>query len=153
MLHRSCLPALLAIWLAACATVTPEEPARPTVLRDPGANAQWQNLGVNPNGNILHELDKQSLVRHGHLVTFRDRKTIFNLKRETFGQMPRHKVSVNSWRIDCQAQSYQLLASTLYDENGRTVASHTYNDGEIKPAAIPPNSASHQQMQFVCARP
>ena len=62
-------------------------------------------------------------------------------------------MSVNSWRIDCQAQTYQLLASSLFDENGKPVASYTYNDGEIRPAAITPNSASHQQMQAVCRRP
>ena len=42
--------------------------------------------GRHPNGNILHELDKQSIVRHGDVVTFRDRKTIFNLKRGNLHQ-------------------------------------------------------------------
>ena len=150
MSSRTLVAALLAVGLAACATQ--EDPGR-SAPRDPGAATQWQNLGVTPNGNILHELDKQSIVRHGDVVTFRDRKTIFNLKRETFTSLPRHKVSVNSWRIDCQAQTYQLLASSLFDENGKPVASYTYNDGEIRPAAITPNSASHQQMQAVCRRP
>lgn len=155
MSPRALVCGLLTLVLAACATPSPqsaEEAARPG-LRDPGAATQWQNLGVTPNGNVMHELDKQSVVRHGDVVTFRDRKTIFNLKRETFTALPRHKVSVNSWRIDCQAQTYQLLASSLFDENGKQIASYTYNDGEIRPAAITPNSASYQQMQSVCRRP
>lgn len=154
MSPRAPVAALLAIGLAACATTQPlpEAPGR-AAPRDPGNATLWQNLGVSPNGNIMHELDTQSVVRHGEGVTFRDRKTIFNLKRETFSTLPRHKVSVNSWRIDCQAQTYQLLASSLFDENGKPVASYTYNDGEIRPAAITPNSASYQQMQSVCRRP
>ena len=140
--------------LAGCASAPTStlshRPARPPVNQP---SADWENLGVSPNGNILNELDKLSIKREGTLVTFRDRKTIFNLKRETFTSLPRHKVSVNSWRIDCQAQTYQLLASSLFDENGKPVASYTYNDGEIRPAAITPNSASHQQMQAVCRRP
>lgn len=66
MSSRALVAALLAVGLAACATQ--EDPGR-SAPRDPGAATQWQNLGVTPNGNILHELDKQSIVRHGDVVT------------------------------------------------------------------------------------
>ena len=110
MSSRALVAALLAVGLAACATQ--EDPGR-SAPRDPGAATQWQNLGVTPNGNILHELDKQSIVRHGDVVTFRDRKTIFNLKWETFTSLPRHRCRstaggltarrkpINCWPVAC----------------------------------------------------
>ncbi|WP_230369967.1 hypothetical protein [Paludibacterium denitrificans] len=70
-------------------------PARPPVNQP---SADWENTGVSPNGNILNELDKLSIKREGTLVTFRDRKTIFNLKKENFLSTPRHKVSINTGR-------------------------------------------------------
>lgn len=118
-----------------------------------GANvpsADWENLGVSPNGNILNEIDKMSIRQHGSQVSFRDRKTIFNIKKENFLNTPRHKVSINSWQIDCSAKTFKLTAMILFDENGRQVASFTYNDSQIKPMPVVQNSASFQQMQYVC---
>ena len=88
--------------------------------------------------------------RSGTLVTFRDRKTIFNTRKENFLTTPRHKYSINTWQVDCRARTYRLLDVTLYDENSRQVASFSYNDSQIKPMPVVQNSASFQQMQFVC---
>lgn len=114
------------------------------------ANADWQNLGVSPNGNILNELDRLSIKQQGSLVTFRDRKTIFNLKKENFLSTPRHKTSLNSWQIDCAAHTFRLLDMQLFDENGRQIASFSYNDSQIKAMPVVQNSASYQQMLQVC---
>jgi hypothetical protein len=123
---------------------------------DPHANtasADWDNLGVSPNGNILNEIDKLSIKKQGALVSFRDRKTIFNIKKENFLSTPRHKVSLNYWQIDCTDKTYKLTGMILFDENGRQVASFTYNDSQIKPMPVVQNSASFQQMQYVCPGP
>jgi gamma-glutamyltranspeptidase len=58
-------------------------------------------------------------------------------------------VMTNGFILNNQLTDFSFVP----EENGKPVASHTYNDGEIKPAAITPNSASHQQMQAVCRRP
>jgi len=144
--------ALVAGVLAGCATgpttKTPiaTQPNRPAV----DANADWQNLGVSPNGNILNEIDKLSIKHQGNLVSFRDKKTIFNPKKENFLSTPVHKYSINQWQIDCQNHTYRLSSMSLYDEANRPIASFTYNADQIKPAPVVQNSASYQQMQFVC---
>ncbi len=153
---RNILIALVSasVLLAGCAS----QPAKPSVstgkpaTQAPSqqANADWINLGVSPNGNILNELDKLSIRQQGNTVTFRDRKTIFNVKKENFLSTPRHKVSVNSWSMDCAARTFRLTGMVLFDENGRQIASFTYNDSQIKPMPIVQNSASYQQMLQVC---
>ncbi|OHX14853.1 surface-adhesin E family protein [Chromobacterium sphagni] len=147
-------PLLVLLLLAGCAT-TPQPATTPATVKpaEPSAapaSADWQNLGVSPNGNILNELDQLSIKRQGPLVTFRDRKTIFNLKQENFLSTPRHKVSLNSWRIDCSQHTFRLLDMVLFDENGRQIASFSYNDSQIKAMPVVQNSASYQQMLLVC---
>ncbi|KUM04432.1 hypothetical protein AWB61_21380 [Chromobacterium sp. F49] len=147
-------PLFALLLLAGCATA-PQQAAAPAPAKaaepaPPPASADWQNLGVSPNGNILNELDWLSLKRQGPLVTFRDRKTIFNLKQENFLSTPRHKVSLNTWQIDCSQHTFRLLDMTLFDENGRQIASFSYNDSQIKAMPVVQNSASYQQMLLVC---
>ena len=120
--------------------------ARPPVV----ANAEWVILGVSPNGNILHEIDKLSIRRKGTLTLFRDRKTIFNPKKENFLNTPQHKQSINSWEVDCIASTFRLAAMQLLDENGREILSRTYNDSEIRPMPVVRQSASFQQLDYVC---
>ncbi|MFC3531845.1 surface-adhesin E family protein [Vogesella facilis] len=119
---------------------------RPPVV----ANAEWVILGVSPNGNILHEIDKLSIRRKGTLTLFRDRKTIFNPKKENFLATPQHKQSINSWEVDCVASTFRLAAMQLLDENGREILSRTYNDSEIRPMPVVRQSASFQQLDYVC---
>lgn len=159
------IPACLLLLLSACAsqpggtaTLKPvlsatgkplpaqTAPAKPV----PQPNADWVILGVSPNGNILHELDKLSIVRRGSLVVFRDRKTIFNPKKENFLNTPRHKQSINRWEVDCTASTFRLAAMTLLDENGREILNRTYNDSEIRPMPVVRQSAGFQQVEFVC---
>jgi hypothetical protein len=141
--------------LAGCATqpLSTSRPGQGAGQEPAIASADWENIGVSPNGNILHEIDKLSVKHQGDLVTFRERKTIFDLKKEDFLHTPRHKVSINSWQIDCKASTYRLLSMNLFDETGRQVASFTYNDNQINPTPVVPNSASYQQMLFVCTNP
>ena len=141
--------------ISGCASAPSKAPSptpagKPPVSGASPANADWQNLGVSPNGNILNELDKLSVRKQGQLVSFRDRKTIFNLKKENFLSTPRHKVSINSWQIDCSQRTFRLLDMVLFDENGRQIASFAYNDTQIKPMPVVQNSASYQQMLLVC---
>jgi hypothetical protein len=154
MFYRLLALAACGSLLAACTTVpTQTTPSRqkPQPVPTPSqANADWENLGVSPNGNILNELDKLSIKPQGSIVTFRDRKTIFNLKKENFLSTPRHKTSINSWLIDCSARTFRLTSMVLFDENGRQIASYTYNDSQIKAMPVTQNSASYQQMQYVC---
>ncbi|WP_028536054.1 surface-adhesin E family protein [Paludibacterium yongneupense] len=155
MLYRSLVLTAAAGILAGCATqpLTTTIPPKPTPTVPAPVivpNSDWENLGVSPNGNILNEIDKLSIKRDGDQVTFRDRKTIFNLRRENFLSTPRHKISLNSWQIDCNSRTYRLLAMVLFDENGRQVASFSYNDTQIKPMPVVQNSASYQQMLYVC---
>lgn len=117
----------------------------------PGAqNAAWKNLGVTPSGNIMNELDELSIRRQGNRVTFRDRKTIFNLKKEDFQGSPRHKTSINTWEIDCARQTYRLQTMSLFDENGRLITRYSYNDRDLPATPITANTASHYQMKQVC---
>ncbi|TDR70556.1 surface-adhesin E family protein [Paludibacterium purpuratum] len=144
--------ALTAGLLAGCATqpVSPMRPGKLPASEVTMPSADWENIGVSPNGNILHEIDKMSIQRQGTQVTYRERKTIFDIRKEDFMNTPRHKVSINTWQIDCQANTYRLVGMNLFDETGRQVASFTYNDNQIKPTPVVPNSASFQQMLFVC---
>ncbi|UTH76160.1 surface-adhesin E family protein [Chromobacterium sp. IIBBL 290-4] len=148
------LSLLSALLLAACASAPHPVPAiKPTPAPTPTPNpvsADWQNLGVSPNGNILNELDLLSIKRQGAQVTFRDRKTIFNLKKENFLTTPQHKTSLNTWQIDCAQHTFRLLDMTLFDANGRQIASFNYNDSQIKSMPVVQNSASYQQMLQVC---
>jgi hypothetical protein len=154
MLLRLVALALSAILFAGCATqpTTPSQTNYPSYKppKKEEANSNWQNLGVSPNGNILNELDQLSLKRDGSLVTFRDKKTIFNPKKENFLSTPSHKFSINTWQIDCNQRTIRLLAMALFDEGGRQIASYTYTDAQIKATPVVQNSASFQQMKFVC---
>ncbi|GGY29773.1 surface-adhesin E family protein [Paludibacterium paludis] len=144
-----------ALFLAGCATQPAATITRPVVRNGslpPQASADWINLGVSPNGNILNELDKLSILRNGQKVTFRDRKTIFNLRKENFLNTPRHKISLNYWEIDCANRTFKLTAMDLFDENGRQISSFSYNDAQIKPMPVVQNSASYQQMLVVCGK-
>lgn len=163
MLFRFFATVVLSALFAGCATQpsapshAPSQPSfpalKPNVPAKPEANADWQNLGVSPNGNILNELDKLSLKRSGELVTFRDKKTIFNPKKENFLSTPPHKYSINTWQINCAAQTFRLLNMALFDENGRQIANYSYDDKQIKAMPVVKNSASFQQMKFVCSNP
>ncbi|MBP8813859.1 hypothetical protein LH425_08830 [Laribacter hongkongensis] len=149
MIRTLALATVVSLFAAGCASQTAPGGKAPGTRPGP-QDAEWKNLGVTPNGNVMNEIDMLSVKKSGQQVTFRDRKTIFNLKKENFGDTPRHKQSVNTWQIDCQARTYRLTAMQLFDENGRQIGSYSYNDRQIKPAAIIPNSASWQQMQVVC---
>lgn len=150
MLLRIAAACLTAILFAGCATPTGAPSLGGYKPVKPDSNSNWQNLGVSPNGNILNELDQQSLQRNGNVVTFRDKKTIFNPKKEDFKSTQPHKFSVNTWQIDCSARTFRLLSVSLFDDAGRQIASYTYNDGQIKALPVVQNSASFQQMRFVC---
>ena len=154
MFYRLLVLAAMGSLLSACTTTpsqtSPIKPRPAPATASAPANADWENLGVSPNGNILNELDKLSIKQQGNTVTFRDRKTIFNVKKENFLSTPRHKTSINSWLIDCSARTFRLTSMVLLDENGRQIASYSYNDNQIKPMPVTQNSASFQQMQYVC---
>lgn len=136
----------LTFLLSACPST---KPPKPHVI--PDGNTQWQNLGVSPNGNILNELDKLSIKRSGNIVTFRDKKTVFDYKKEAqLASTPPHKYSLNTWQIDCGRNTFQLKEMELYDANNRLITAYKYTDQQVKPMPITANSASFQQKQIVC---
>lgn len=152
---RRFIPALLTLALiAGCATppvgkVTPVGDGAGKAA--PLANAEWHNLGVSPNGNILHEIDKLSIKPIGpSRYTFRDRKTVFNPKKEDFRSTTPHKFSLNQWELDCSARTIRLTGMALYDQQGREIGKYTYNDSQIKAMPVVRSSASYQQMEFIC---
>ena len=122
--------------------------ARPPVV----ANAEWVILGVSPNGNILHEIDKLSIRRKGTLTLFRDRKTIFNPRKENFLNTPQHKYSLNQWEVNCTAKTFRLRSMALLDDGGRQLLSRSFSEAEIKPMPVVKQSAAFQQVEFVCQR-
>lgn len=160
------LPVLTAALLAACATTPapisgkPTTPPRPIPGKPGGKpvpapttpNAEWQIIGVSPNGNILHEVDLLSIRREGPLTVFRDRKTIFNPRKENFLNTPQHKYSINMWEADCQAKTYRLRSMALLDESGRQLLARQFSLDEIKPMPVVRQSAAFGQVELVCSR-
>ena len=78
MYYRLLALTVLAGSLAGCATqpvtMTQQPSAVVAPVQQPAVpSANWETLGVSPNGNILNEIDKMSIQRHDNLVTFRDR--------------------------------------------------------------------------------
>jgi hypothetical protein len=155
---------LLAALLAGCASGPRPGPTVPTkpgggttspIPVTPGKpvavpSAEWVIMGVTPNGNILHEVDRLSILRKGTLVQFRDRKTIFNPKKENFLNTPRHKQSINQWEVDCAGATFRLTRMILLDDNGREILNRTYNDSEIRAMPVVRQSAGFQQVDYVC---
>lgn len=159
VIMRLIVLAAASLLLAACATAPrpgSTTPAKPDIR--PGKqglvipNAEWQIIGVSPNGNILHEVDVLSIHQEGSLTVFRDRKTIFNPRKENFLNTPQHKYSLNQWEVSCAAKTFRLRNMALLDENGRQLLSRSFSDSEIKPMPVVKQSAAFQQVEFVCKR-
>lgn len=155
MTRQLLIPLVLVSLLSACAKrpadsipLPIQKPITPIIATLPSAN--WVDLGVSPDGNVLNEIDSLSMKHTDSLVEFRDRKTIFDLDKENFLNIPRHKVSINTWEIDCKAQTFRLENTLLFDEKGRQIADFSYNDEQIKQQNIVKDSASYQQMLYVC---
>ena len=152
--------AAASLLLAACATqprpgsTKPVRPGTPKPLPAPVTvpNAEWQIIGVSPNGNILHEVDVLSIRREGALTVFRDRKTIFNPRKENFLNTPQHKYSLNQWEVNCTAKTFRLRSMALLDDGGRQLLSRSFSEAEIKPMPVVKQSAAFQQVEFVCQR-
>lgn len=120
----------------------------------PGSKAsgggKWVNVGVSIDENVLHELDKSSIKRTGNIVTFRDRKTIDNIDKEHFLNVPVHKVSINNWEINCQAKTYRLINMDFFDEKGQSLGGVIYPEKDVAPMRIVRGSTTEKQQQIVC---
>ena len=162
---RLIFPLLVSVLLAACASQTAPpagtQPGKPTGSAGskpaskpvtPIPNAQWHIIGVSPNGNILHEVDVLSIRREGGLTVFRDRKTIFNPRKENFLNTPQHKYSVNQWEVNCSARTFRLRTMALLDDGGRQLLARSFGESEIKPMPVVKQSAAFAQVEFVCQR-
>ena len=150
---------LASLVLAACTTqprlpTVPVKPVKPQPSKPLPVvpNAEWQIIGVSPSGNILHEVDVLSIHREGSLTVFRDRKTIFNPRKENFLNTPQHKYSLNQWEVNCSNRTFRLRNMLLLDENGRQLLSRSFSESEIKPMPVVKQSAAFQQVEFVCQR-
>lgn len=131
-------------------TACPQNPIKPNSTK-PKKEPQWKNLGVSPNGNILNELELNSVKRSGNIITFRDKKTIFDpIKEKQPNSVPVHRYSINTWEINCSRNTFQLKNMSLYDKNNRLITTYKYTDNQIKPMLITPSSASYQQKTFLC---
>lgn len=142
----ACLTASLLLALGACSS----KPEKYDSLHKGPQQKAWHNIGVTPSGNVMNEIDQRSIRRQGTRVVFRDRKTIFNMQKESFLNTPPHKQSLNTWEIDCESQTYRLIDTVLYDSNLRLISSAQYKTGETRHLPIQKDSAAFYQMKFVC---
>ena len=115
-----------------------------------GSGGSWVVIGESPDDNILHELDRDSIQRQGTVVTFRDKKTIRNPSKENFAKLPPHKVSLNTWEINCSSRQYRILATELQDKSGKAVYQQNFTGVESQKMAISKGSPAEQQAKMVC---
>ena len=127
--------------VAACATSS-----------GPSVSGNWQPLGEDGSGNIRHALDTSSIRHQGGLATFRDKKTIVDIKQERFNNTPAYKVAIGTWEMDCTRKTFRLSALQLLDERGSTVRQEQYNASQMRPMTVIRGSASEQQYKRVCGK-
>lgn len=120
------------------------------------AGGKWVNMGVSANGNVLHELDTVSIKRHGNSVTFTDRKTIEDIGKEHYPHLPEHKISVNTWEMNCKTKTYRLTSTNIFNAKGKSLLKRSFKEGkkftdnESAPMKIVKGSATEKQQQIVC---
>ncbi len=119
-------------------------------LGDAAKGGSWVNLGVSTNSNVLHELDKNSIKKNGTLVTFRDRKTIEDLSKAHFANTPAHKVSMNTWEVNCKNKTYSLVSIQLFDKGGQSIYKQDYDKSNRTFMSITRGSPSEKQVTYVC---
>mgnify|MGYP006171064323 CR=1 FL=1 len=67
-----------------------------------------------------------TVMRKELLDLFRDRKTIFNPRKENFLNTPQHKYSLNQWEVNCTAKTFRLRSMALLDDGGRQLLIGTF---------------------------
>lgn len=119
-------------------------------LNDASKNGSWLNIGVSTNNNILHELDKNSIRKNGATVTFRDRKTMDNISKANFANMPEHKTSINEWEVNCNNKTYSITSIQLFDKNGQSIFKQDYDKSRRTYMKMTRGSAIEKQFEYVC---
>ncbi|WP_434779762.1 surface-adhesin E family protein [Neisseria sp. Ec49-e6-T10] len=119
-------------------------------LNTANQGASWVNIGVSTNNNILHELDKASIKKNGNIVTFKDRKTIDNLSKEHFVNVPEYKTSINTWQVNCSNRTFSLVDTQLFNKQGNSVYSYNYDATKRTFMKVSPGSAVEKQYNYVC---
>ena len=78
------------------------------------------------------------------LDLFRDRKTIFNPRKENFLNTPQHKYSLNQWEVNCTAKTFRLRSMALLDGQGHILASTQAGEAglQIEVQQLLPDNAS-----------
>ncbi|MCP2039905.1 hypothetical protein L1281_000484 [Neisseria sp. HSC-16F19] len=118
-----------------------------------GTTTGWQDLGLSVDGNIRHALDKSSIVRQGNRVTFRDLKTVQNVSRAQYANLPAFHTAAGTWEIDCVRKTQRLRALTLKNAQGRVVGEYRYPNAELQPMQIHSGQVAAKQFELVCGKP
>ncbi len=129
---------LSAAILAACVTTNP--------VSTPGS---WQTVGTSADGNITHEINRSSIKRNSNTVTYQDRKTLKDPKKHV-NNLPEHKVSINTWEMNCSDKTYRITNSELYDTMGKLIFNDSFNTQNIRPLKVVTGSPVAKQLEQVC---
>lgn len=129
-----------ALLLAACAA------------NGPTVSGNWKDIGTTSNGNIKASIDMDSIKKNGHVVTFRDKKTVLKPNEERYTNLPKYKTAVGEWEINCQNKTYRLTALKLLNSNGSTLTDERYTAVNLRPMSITLGSITAKQYETVCKR-
>lgn len=106
-------------------------------------------MGISADGNITHEINSSSIKRNSNTVTYQDRKTLKDPKKHV-NNLPEHKVSVNTWEMDCVNKTYRLMNSELYDATGKLIFNDAFNTQNLRPLKVVAGSPVAKQLDQVC---
>ena len=127
--------------LGACATA----PSNPALV------GSWKENGVSVNGNVSHAIDTASIQPGANqTVSYRERLTVRDPEQEHYANTPHYKTALNEWQLDCRARTYRLMAVQMFDDAGKVLAAHRYQN--IRPQAVVKGSASGNQFEQVCGQ-
>ncbi len=114
-----------------------------------GGAGKWEKMGISTDGNVTHEMNVSSINKVGDLVTFQDRKTLKDVNKHGSG-LPEHKVSINTWEVNCSKKNYRLTNTDLYDSTGRLIFSDSFNSQTVRPISVNKGSAIAKQIESAC---
>ena len=117
----------------------------------PGTEGNWSRLGETGNGNIRAYIDKDSIVRNGDVVTFRDRKVVVKPSEERYANTPPYKTAIGTWEMNCRAKTYRLTQLLLVDKEGKPLTDQKYTASQLRPMQVMAGSITEKQYQAACS--
>jgi len=116
----------------------------------PGTDGNWSRLGETGNGNIRAYIDKDSIVRNGDMVTFRDRKVVVKPSEERYTNTPPYKTAIGTWEMNCRTKTYRLTQLLLVDKEGKPLTDQKYSASQLRPMQVMAGSITEKQYQAAC---